>query len=242
MFEDSLVESSGRLRQHSPWTTAASFTIQIALGGFVLLLSLLYTDALPMHRLISTVEAPPPPPMQSAPAVHAVKLARAPSEFDHGVLVVPREIPKTITTIRDEEFPSEDVPNPIGSVPYGIAGAPLNNVVSQMLPKVSPAMPKIQVSKVRVSSGVAQGLLIHQVKPQYPQLALQARIQGTVVLQATIGKDGSVQDLHVLSGHPLLTGAAMDAVKQWRYRPYYLNNEPVAVDTQINVNFTLSGE
>jgi len=88
---------------------------------------------------------------------------------------------------------------------------------------------------------VAQGLLVHEVKPQYPPLARQARVQGTVVLQAVIGKDGTVQNLQVLSGHPMLTRGAMDAVKQWRYEPCYLNGEPVEVDRQININFTLSG-
>ena len=94
-------------------------------------------------------------------------------------------------------------------------------------------------TKVRVSSGVAQGLLVHQVKPAYPTLAVQARIQGTVVLQAVIAKDGTVQDLRVVSGHPLLVQAALDAVRLWRYKPYLLNDQPVEVDTQINVNFTL---
>jgi protein TonB len=68
------------------------------------------------------------------------------------------------------------------------------------------------------------------------------RIQGLVVLQATIGKDGSVENLHVISGHPLLAPAAIRAVQQWRYKPYYLNGEPVEVETYINVNFTLAGE
>jgi protein TonB len=84
-------------------------------------------------------------------------------------------------------------------------------------------------------------LLIHQVKPSYPPLARQARIQGTVVLQAVIGKDGSIQGLKVVSGHPMLAPAALEAVKQWKYKPYYLNGEPVEVDTTINVNFTLAG-
>jgi len=94
-------------------------------------------------------------------------------------------------------------------------------------------------TKVRVSSGVAQGLLVHQVKPAYPTLAVQARIQGTVVLQAVIAKDGTVQDLRVVSGHPLLVQAALDALRLWRYKPYLLNHQPVEIDTQINVNFTL---
>src|SRR5271165_4200238 len=103
-------------------------------------------------------------------------------------------------------------------------------------------LPKVVApTKVRVSSGVAQGLLVHQVKPAYPTLAVQARIQGTVVLQAVIAKDGTVQDLRVVSRHPLLVQAAMDAVKLWRYKPYLLNDQPVEVDTQINVNFTLGG-
>ena len=84
---------------------------------------------------------------------------------------------------------------------------------------------------------MAQGLLIHQVSPQYPLLARQSGIQGTVVLQAVIGKDGTVQNVHAISGPSMLTQAAVNAVKQWRYQPYYLNGEPVEADTQINVKF-----
>jgi len=241
MFEDSLVESSGRLGRCSSWATAASFTLQSALAGFVLLLSLLYTDALPIRSLISTVETPPPP-AQTALAIHTVKLARAPSDFEHGILIVPQQIPKSVAIIRDQQpvaesnsFASHDV---IGALPNTSA----NNPVTELLREAPRPMPRAEAPKVRVSSGVAQGLLVRQVKPQYPQLALRARIQGTVVLQAVIGKDGAVQDLRVVSGHPLLTTAAIEAVKQWRYRPYYLNDEPVAVDTQINVSFTLGSE
>ena len=95
--------------------------------------------------------------------------------------------------------------------------------------------------QVQVPSGVSQGLLIYKVQPIYPELARQARVQGTVVLQAVIDKDGSIKDLTVTSGHPMLIQAALDAVKQWRYKPYYLNGEPVLVGTTINVNFELSG-
>src|SRR5664279_1528756 len=95
--------------------------------------------------------------------------------------------------------------------------------------------------QVQVPQGTSQGLLISKVQPTYPPLARLARIQGTVVLHALIGKDGSIQDLSVVSGHPMLIQAAMDAVKQWRYKPYLLNGEPVLVETTINVNFELSG-
>ena len=85
------------------------------------------------------------------------------------------------------------------------------------------------------------GLLIREIQPDYPPLARQARIQGSVLLQAKISKDGSIQNLRLISGHPMLAPAAIEAVKQWRYKPYILNGEPVEVETQITVNFTLSG-
>jgi protein TonB len=86
-----------------------------------------------------------------------------------------------------------------------------------------------------------EGNLIYRVQPQYPALARQARVQGIVVLRAMISREGKIENLQVISGHPLLVQSAMDAVRQWRYRPYFLNNEPVGVETQVTVNFTLSG-
>jgi protein TonB len=96
-------------------------------------------------------------------------------------------------------------------------------------------------TRVRVSSGVVSGLLVRKVPPAYPPLARQARIQGVVVLQAQISKEGNIENLTLISGHPMLAPAAIEAVKQWKYRPYLLNGEPVEVDTQVQVNFTLAG-
>jgi protein TonB len=98
--------------------------------------------------------------------------------------------------------------------------------------------PKIQ--RIRVGGNVQQANLIRKITPVYPPLAKQARIQGTVRFTAIIGKDGSIQNLQLVSGHPLLVPSAQDAVKQWLYRPTLLNGEPVEVITQIDVNFTLS--
>jgi protein TonB len=86
-----------------------------------------------------------------------------------------------------------------------------------------------------------EGNLIHRVEPIYPAIAKQARIQGIVLLRATISKDGSIENLQLLSGHPMLAQAAIGAVRHWRYRPYYLNGDPVEVETQVTVKFTLSG-
>ena len=86
-----------------------------------------------------------------------------------------------------------------------------------------------------------EGNLIYRVQPAYPPLARSARIQGTVQLRAIISRTGTIENLQVMSGHPMLVGAAIDAVRQWRYRPYLLNGEPVEVETQVTVNFSLSG-
>ncbi len=86
-----------------------------------------------------------------------------------------------------------------------------------------------------------EGNLIYRVQPRYPLLAIQTRTQGTVLLRAVISKQGTIENLQLISGHPLLVPAAMDAVRQWRYRPYVLNDEPVEVETEVTVKFVLSG-
>ena len=94
---------------------------------------------------------------------------------------------------------------------------------------------------VHLAQGVTSGMLIKRVNPEYPNKARNKRIQGTVVLHAAISKYGEIADLSVVSGDPLLAKSAMKAVRQWKYKPYLLEGEPVAVDTEIKVNYTLSG-
>lgn len=102
------------------------------------------------------------------------------------------------------------------------------------------AAAQVVATRVRVSQGVMSGLVDTKVNPVYPPLARQARIQGKVLLQAFISKTGDVEDISLISGHPMLAPAAIEAVKQWKYRPYRLNGEPVEVETQIQLNFVLS--
>jgi protein TonB len=130
----------------------------------------------------------------------------------------------------------------VGGVPGGIPGGQMGGVIGGIISSTPVAVPKVATpQRVRVSQGVTQGLLIRKIQPNYPPLARQARIQGSVLLQAEISKDGSIENLHLISGHPMLAPAAIEAVKQWKYKPYILNGEPVEVETQITVNFTLSG-
>jgi periplasmic protein TonB len=129
----------------------------------------------------------------------------------------------------------------MGGVPGGVPGGSMGGVIGGIVGSTA-NLPKVATpQRVRVSQGVSTGLLIRKIQPNYPPLARQARIQGTVVLQAEISKEGTIQNLQLISGHPMLAPSAIEAVKQWRYRPYLLNGEPVAVETQVVVNFSLSG-
>jgi len=130
----------------------------------------------------------------------------------------------------------------VGGVPGGVPGGSMGGVMGSILSSTPTVAPKIATpQRVRVSSGVSTGMLVRKVPPAYPPLARQARIQGTVILQATISKEGSIENLQLISGHPMLAPAAIEAVKQWKYKPYLLNGEPVEVETQVQVNFTLAG-
>jgi protein TonB len=243
MFEDSLIESGNKLKTKRLGTTILSFLLQVGLICILILIPLIYTDALPKGNLMTFLVAPPPPPPPPPPPQAAVKVVKIQSEVINGQLRTPTKIPNKVQMIKEEEAPPDlgagGVP---GGVPGGIPGGSTGGVMGGILSSANAAVPKVATpQRVRVSSGVSTGLLIKKVTPNYPQLAKQARIQGSVVLQAEISKEGTIQNLQLISGHPMLAPAAIEAVKQWRYKPYLLNGEPVAVETQVVVNFSLSG-
>jgi protein TonB len=245
MFEDSLIESGNRFKaKRRLSTTILSFLWQFALIGVLILIPLIYTDALPKGQMMGFLVAPPPPPPPPPPPAAApVKVVKMVSEVINGQLRAPTKIPDKVQMIKEEEAPPDlgagGVP---GGVPGGIPGGSAGGVIGGIISSTPVAVPKVATpQRVRVSQGVSTGLLIKKVTPNYPQLAKQARIQGQVVLQAEISKEGTIQNLQLISGHPMLAPAAIEAVKQWRYKPYLLNGEPVAVETQVVVNFSLSG-
>jgi protein TonB len=244
MFEDSLIESGNKLRTKRLSTTILSFVLQVGLIGILILIPLIYTDALPKQQLMTFLVAPPPPPPPPPPPAAApVKVVKMVSEVVNGQLRAPTKIPQKVQMIKEEEAPPDlgggGVP---GGVPGGIPGGSAGGVIGGIISSQPVAVPKVATpQRVRVSQGVSQGLRIKFVQPNYPPLARQARIQGKVILQAEISKDGTIQNLQLISGHAMLAPAAIEAVKQWRYKPYLLNGEPVAVETQVEVNFSLSG-
>jgi len=245
MFEDSLIESGGKLKTKRGWTSIVSFLLQFMIIGVMVLIPLIFTEALPKTVTLGFLVAPPPPPPPPPPAAAPVKVVKViQTDIVNGQLRTPTKIPQKVQMIKEEEAPPPVMASAgvVGGVPGGVPGGSMGGVIGSVLSSTPVAVPKIATpQRVRVSAGVTQGLLVRKVNPTYPPLARQARIQGTVVLQAQISKTGDIENLQLISGHPMLAPAAIEAVKQWKYRPYLLNGEPVEVETQVQVNFTLAG-
>jgi periplasmic protein TonB len=236
MFEDSLVESGGRIKTNQRWTTPLSFLVQAVLIFVLVLIPLILTEGLPTHLLMAAIVAPPPPPPPPPPPAPVVKTVPRVSEVVNGELRAPSKIPKKIEMIKEDEAPPPStgvVGGVVGGVPGGSAGGVLGGLIASTAPPPKVAAP----TKLRISSGVANGNKIAGNDPTYPQMAKIAHVQGDVVLQATISKQGTIENLRAISGHPILIQAAMDAVKQWRYKPWILNGDAVEVETTITVKF-----
>ena len=244
MFEDSLLESGGRLKTKRGRTTTFAIFLEILLIGVMVLMPLIFTEALPKQQLMTFLVAPPPPPPPPPPAAAPIKIVhQIQTDIVNGALRTPTKIPQKIQMIKEDEAPPQmAAAGVVGGVPGGIPGGQMGGVLGGIINSGTVAVPKVAApQRVRVSAGVTSGLLVRKVNPVYPPLARQARISGTVVLRAVISKDGSIENLSLVSGHPMLAPAAIDAVKQWKYKPYLLNGEPVEVDTEVQVNFTLAG-
>jgi TonB family protein len=151
----------------------------------------------------------------------------------------PEELDQSASSLRQISFRG-DQPNP--KCVMSSDNSPDTGGVIGGAPTSKPGTPQPdsgQPTPVRVAEGVATGLLIKKVPPDYPDIAKQARVQGQVVMKAVIDKNGDIEDLTLVSGHPMLAPAALAAAKQWKYKPYLLNGQPVKVETQITVNFSL---
>jgi protein TonB len=247
---DELVESTpgGRKTTNKPWTVVVSTAIQLGLVGLLVLIPLIYTDTLTATMLTTLLVAPPPPPPPAPPpAAAVVKIVKPVARLiQAGKLVAPTAIPKQVNIIKEEAAPPDvGAVGVSGGVPGGVPGGQVNGVLGGIIGGVGggapPPPPKETPKRIPVGGNVQKASLIHQVLPAYPPLARQARMQGTVRLHAIIAKDGTIQQLEVISGPALLQQAALDAVRQWRYRPTLLNTEAVEVDTTIDVVFSLGG-
>ena len=214
-----------------------SMVFQVTFLSILLLIPLIYTEALPKAMLATLLVAPPPPPPPPPPAQVQVVRKTQVHLMDAGKLMAPKAIPKNVTIIKEEADP--DMSAGMGGVLGGVAGGSMGGTIGGVIGGM-PAPPKPVQSRIKVGGNVIAAKVINRTTPMYPPLARQTRISGTVRLHAIIAKDGTVQQLEVLSGHPLLVQSALDAVRQWRYQPTLLNGEPVEVDTTVDVIFSLN--
>lgn len=246
MFEQSLLLDPTGARKTG--ALAMSVTMQTLAVAVMIALPLIYGDRLPLApRFISLALPSPPPP----PAPERPRTAAQPSNTRQSVVAVryiaaPRHIVplSQIPEISASDAPPAFAYNDSTGVPGGI-GTPSSapQMFHEMFPAPKPPavdVPKAPTKPIAIGGDVQQAKLVRKVVPVYPPLARQARVSGTVRLIGVIAKDGTIQQLQVVSGHPLLLAAAMDAVRQWIYRPTLLNGQAVEVIAPIDVIFNLS--
>jgi protein TonB len=221
---------------------ALSAIIQAGLLGILILIPLIYTEALPKQMLTTFLVPPPPPPPPPPPAAAIQRIVKPVVHLiKNGQMMAPTVIPKKIEMIKEDPTPPDVGVSGgvIGGVAGGSAGGVLGGIIGGVGGGPPPPPPPKSNRPLRVGGNVQQANLLRQVTPLYPPIAKTAHISGTVVLHAIISKDGTIEQLEYISGPPLLMKNAMDAVRQWRYRPTMLNGEPVEVDTTVSVVFTL---
>jgi periplasmic protein TonB len=247
MFDDLVVSSANPAKTNKSWTVVVSAIIQAGLLGILILIPLIYTEALPKQLLTTFLVPPPPPPPPPPPAAAIQRIVKPVVRLIHnGQMMAPTVVPKKVQMIKEEEMPPDvGAVGVVGGVPGGVPGGQAGGVLGGIIGGSGSGMPPppkaATPQRIRVGGNVAAAKLVRQVTPLYPPIAKTAHISGTVILHAVIAKDGTIQNLDYVSGPPLLMKNAMDAVRQWRYSPTLLNGEPVEVDTTISVVFTLGG-
>jgi periplasmic protein TonB len=237
MFEDSTFETNGRIRTRSRNWMLAAFAFNSSILLALIVFPIIFPQALPHQMITYLMEAPMPPHAQQQPQQPA-HAAQAVADTQESLFLAPRIIPISISTENEPEglpnvlIPGHDLAE---GVPGGDPGPafPGNTV--------HPIVHQEHIGPMAVPSSVVSGLLLQKVVPQYPRFAIATRTEGTVTLAAIISKTGTIENLRVVSGPPMLRQAALDAVKYWRYQPYLLDGQPVEVETTVNVVFSLAG-
>jgi periplasmic protein TonB len=238
MFNELVESSAAKKKTDKGWAVTLSIFVQCLILGVLVLIPLLYTQALPRVLMNMVLTAPTPPTPATPASAAPVRVTRPVARLlTQGVLRAPRTIPSAVEIFAEPALPPEPGAVGDGFQSANALGNSLESIGSSSNAPTPPPPPKPARSRVKLGGQVAEARLTNRVQPIYPVLARQAGITGVVVLHAIIAKDGSVSQLEIVSGHPLLVQAALDAVRQWRYQPEVLNGDPVEVDTTITVNF-----
>jgi protein TonB len=253
MFEQTLVSEE---KTNISWTVLVAFGGELVLVTTLVLIPLIYLQALPRTQLSNAFFlAPPPPQPPPSPWGALPRVAKViPRAFVVGQLTAPVAVPKQVANLIEQEFAPPSEATGLGGVPGGVPGGQIGGVIGGIVgsipsagpppppPPPSPVQNELKAAtpqRIRLVSDIQAGKLLHQVTPAYPVAARRARVQGAVRLNAVIGTDGMVREITVISGHPLLVQAAMQAARQFMYRPTYQNGQAVEVKTEINVLFHL---
>jgi len=248
-FQSSLLEYNRMSSGSKLLNTLLSLLLNVTIAVVPVLAGLFVTDTLNLKQLQSTflTAPPPPPPPPPAPAAVVVKAAALRRVFESGgKLIAPTVIPKNIMQLKEAPLPDVDAgTGVVGGVPGGVPGGSMGGVIGGVIGGVKTAIPFAPLAlrpsaPVRVGGRVKEPHLLHRVEPLYPALAKQIHVQGTVVIDAIVDEQGNVTELKVVSGPPLLIQAATDAVRQWKYQPTYLNDQPVPVQLNVIVTFHLT--
>jgi protein TonB len=238
LFHDSLVISGAKSRHLNPWAAVGSLALLSFILVALVVIPLFHTDPLPTRSTLTMLYLPP---ADAASKADRLPVAASTFRSTPTKITIPTAMHSTQKTPASAVTADGVVGGVPGGVLGGIPGGVLNDLLSSkgtapVLASTTAPAPK----RTRVPARIAEANLVYDVAPKYPPDAGRERIEGTVVLMAVIGKDGTVRDVRVESGLPVLAQAAIEAVKQWRYRPYLLNGEPVEIDSQITINFNLS--
>jgi protein TonB len=236
LFEQSFIDETGR--GVKPWAIAASFLAQCLFLTGAALAPLVYSYDPPVGEWVRhALLLAPPPPSPAAPKTIAGPAAPAPARFE-STFAAPAAIPNEIALIADEERSAlASMRAPELGVPGGTAGGIADGVLGVTGMQNRMTLPP---KPIRVGGKVQAAKIISQASPVYPLEAVEQGISGKVHLEAIISAAGVIREVKVLSGDPLLATSALEAVKQWRWRPTYLNGQPVEVITQIEVTFRLT--
>jgi protein TonB len=253
MFEQSFVNAAATTHRGAP--VALSLLLQVSVIGTGVLIPLVNPGLLPSGVMGSMVYLAPPAPRPAAPPrlPATATMVRVARNLWNGALIMPAAIPTGVAHL--EEPPDVTAGGGVdGGVPGGIGNGAGDSVVNSLLNSMTrttaPPAPQRVAGKepervkapprIRIGGTVQDAMVISRKIPEYPAIARSMRVEGKVMFQAVIGTAGTIQQLQLISGHPLLAQAAMDAVRQWRYRPTMLNGDPIEVDTVISVSFTLN--
>jgi len=248
MFSDALLDRSSSRQPHRTANLVFSILFHILILSALLLPPLYFTQTIDLRGFTQTLLVAPPPPPPPPPAQAALRTAPTPRRtfVTAGRLTAPTFIPQKIAMLKEEPLPPDVGMGVVGGVPGGVPGGQLGGVIGGIISSVSrsnvplPAAPVVQPrAPLRVGGRVRPPRVLSKPSPAYPPLAKQTKVQGDVTIDAVIDTEGNVVEMRVVSGHPLLISAALDAVKQWKYEPTYLNDQAIAVQLIVTVTFQL---